>query len=433
MAKVLIIKSHWKMLNGADEADCEKSFIIHTATAAKMDGFVEKLNEIATSLKFEHDLVHPLTYKYQTRVGNSIEKCDWVGMPEMAVNPDILRIPEIRVHYKLTSEQFQVLQTLMKEKLQIKLTLKSKSFWYPERMPSLKKNYDKYWVDTVKPKYPIYIISKGRWERRYTSKYLEWAGLDYKIVIEPQEYENYAAVIDPSKIIILPAEYLNHNRGGIPARNFVLHHSRANGDYRHWILDDNIKMYSRHYNNERIIVCGGSAFRTVEDYADRYTNVKLCGHQYKMFVPPTQMSTKAYTLNTRVYSSMLIRNDIEFEWRGKYNEDVDLSLQVLKNGDPTLLFNCFLADKEETLIQKGGNTDSIYLADGVKAKAEALQAQHPDVAKVVTRYGRIHHQVNYHPFKKNPLIKKEVLDDEVDYKLELKLITDLPKFWRGNS
>ena len=54
------------------------------------------------------------------------------------------------------------------------------------------------------PKFPIYIISKGRWETRMTSKALEKMGVPYSIVIEPQEYDNYASVIDPKKILVLP-------------------------------------------------------------------------------------------------------------------------------------------------------------------------------------------------------------------------------------
>ena len=45
----------------------------------------------------------------------------------------------------------------------------------------------------MKPKYPIYIISKGRADTRLTSKALEKMNVAYRIVIEPQEYDDYAA------------------------------------------------------------------------------------------------------------------------------------------------------------------------------------------------------------------------------------------------
>ena len=71
----------------------------------------------------------------------------------------------------------------------------------------------------MNPSYPVYIISKGRWETRFTSKSLEDMNVPYRIVIEPQEYEQYAAVIDPTKILVLP--FSNLGQGSIPARNWV--------------------------------------------------------------------------------------------------------------------------------------------------------------------------------------------------------------------
>src|SRR5581483_7814808 len=86
------------------------------------------------------------------------------------------------------------------------------------------------------PKYPIYIISKGRWESRGTVKALDRINVPYRIVIEPQEYEKYAAVIDPAKILVLL--FSNLGQGSIPARNWVWKHSICEGHQRHWILDD---------------------------------------------------------------------------------------------------------------------------------------------------------------------------------------------------
>ncbi len=67
----------------------------------------------------------------------------------------------------------------------------------------------------MNPNYPIYIISKGRWKTRLTSKALEKINVPYRIVIEPHEYENYSAVIDPEKILVLP---FNNIGGGVNTR-----------------------------------------------------------------------------------------------------------------------------------------------------------------------------------------------------------------------
>ena len=55
----------------------------------------------------------------------------------------------------------------------------------------------------------------------------------------------------------------------------------------------------------------------------------------------------------------------------------------------------------------GGNHEQFYSQDGTYLKSKMLEDMHPDVAKVVWRFNRHHHHVDYKPFKKNPLGKKE--------------------------
>ena len=255
----------------------------------------------------------------------------------------------------------------------------------------------------MNPKYPIYIISKGRWERRQTSKALEIMNVPYHIVVEPQEYELYAANIDKSKILVLP--FSNLGQGSIPARNWVWEHSISLGYERHWILDDNIDSFYRLNRNMKLIVTTGAIFKCAEDFVDRYENIAIAGFQYNSFVFKDAI-VPPYRLNTRIYSCILLKNDIPYRWRGRYNEDTDLSLRVLKDGWVTMLFNAFLANKETTMRAKGGNTDELYQGDGRKIMAESLAEQHPDVATVTWKFGRWHHQVNYKPFKKNKLLRK---------------------------
>lgn len=265
-------------------------------------------------------------------------------------------------------------------------------------------------------RYPIYIISKGRWETRHTSKALEKMGVPYYIAVEPQEYDNYAAVIDPKKVLKLP--FSNHGKGSGPARNWCWEHSQANGFKRHWLMDDNIAEFWRFHNNKRYRVERGSAiFRATEDFVDRFENVALAGLQYKFFCvddypyPP-------YILNTRIMSCFLIDNDCPVKWRGKYNEDVDLSIRVLKEGLVTMLFYSFLCGKLRTGTVKGGNTSEIYnnyQEDASLKKSQMLKEMHPDVVTLIERYGRTHHHVDLNaiinkdgfPARQNALILKK--------------------------
>jgi len=261
----------------------------------------------------------------------------------------------------------------------------------------------------MNPNYPVYIISKGRWESRLTSKALEKIGMPYHIVIEPQEYNSYAAVIDPAKIYTLP--FSNLGQGSIPARNWVWEHSISIGAQRHWILDDNMSGFYRFNRNLKTPVSSGTIFYAAENFTDRYQNIAISGFNYFMFLK-NKYKQPPYILNTRIYSCILIKNDIPYRWRGRYNEDTDLSIRVLKDGWCTVLFGTFLTFKETTMSMKGGNTDELYKDDGRLKMAESLQQQHPDIVKVVWKWNRWQHHVDYRGFKQKLIRKPGIIVPE---------------------
>ncbi len=258
----------------------------------------------------------------------------------------------------------------------------------------------------MNPKYPIYIISKGRSNNCLTARELKKMNVPFRLVIEPQEFEQYKHIT--KDILILP--FSNLGKGSVPARNYVWEHSINEGHDKHWILDDNIEGFNRLNRNEKPKVTSGTIFKCAEDFTDRYENVGISGFNYYSFCKTTD-KVPPYYLNTRIYSCILIKNDLPYRWRGKYNEDTDLSIRALKDGYCTILFNAFLAGKVTTMRMKGGNTSEVYGdTDNRKEFAESLQNQHPDIVKVTWKFNRWHHQVNYKPFKKNKLIKKEGIE-----------------------
>lgn len=262
----------------------------------------------------------------------------------------------------------------------------------------------------MNPRYQIYVISKGRWESRLTSKTLEYMNVPYKIVIEPKEYKQYSNVIDNKKIIILPDNFSELGKGSIPVRNFIWEYSINKNQKKHWIVDDNINLFFRLNYNLKVPVSDGTIFTCMEDFTDRYTNIAFSGPDYFMFASRKCGNIKPYRTNTRVYSCTLINNSIPFRWRGKYNEDTDICLRALKAGWCTILFSAFLQGKTTTMQMEGGNTDTIYnKGDNRLEFAESLQRQHPNLVKVTKKFGRWHHQVDYSQFKRNKLIKKNGL------------------------
>ena len=258
----------------------------------------------------------------------------------------------------------------------------------------------------MNPKYPIYIVSKGRWEKRKTSRKLEEMNVPYKIVIEPQEYNQYANVINPKKILTLP--FSNLGIGSVPARNWIWKHAIESGSKRHWILDDNLFNFYRLNKNLTIPVTSGTIFRLAEKFVDRYENIPISGFEYFMFIERRRKMTP-YRLNTRVYSCILIDNSLPFRWYGRFNEDTDLSLKVLKAGYCTILFQAFVCDKTTTMTEAGGNSEDYKnIKDSRRFATQVLIDNHPDVVKMTEKYGRPHHHINYKIFNKNKLIKKDI-------------------------
>jgi hypothetical protein len=259
----------------------------------------------------------------------------------------------------------------------------------------------------MNPEYPVYIVSKSRWKSRLTSKYLEWMKVPYYIVIEPQEYDDYSTVINSSKILVMPEGNLGF--GSIPARNFAWEHSISIGAKKHWCLDDNIRGFSRINHNESNFVSSGTPFRVAEIFVDRYENIGLACFSHKFSGGGVRRKKPPIKLNTACYSCILIKNDLPLRWRGKYNEDSDISIRVLKLGFCTVTFNAFVVNKPETLTMKGGNTTEIHAGDGLLKRAQYLAAEFPDIARVEWKWNRWQHSVSYKSFKNNKLIKKEGL------------------------
>ena len=238
----------------------------------------------------------------------------------------------------------------------------------------------------------------------------------YHIVVEEQEYDDYVAVIDKNKILVLDKQYQRDydtfddlgdtkSKGPGAARNFVWDHAISNGYSWHWVMDDNITTFFRLNRNKYYVLTDGTGFRCMEDFCLRYEYVGMAGPNYKSFIPRKQ-KMPPFILNTRIYSCNLIRNDVPFRWRGRYNEDTDLSLRLLKRGWRTIQFYAFFQDKLQTQTIKGGNTKDFYVKEGTQPKSEMQVKMHPDVSKLVWRFGRIHHHVDYSGFRKMRLIKK---------------------------
>jgi hypothetical protein len=256
----------------------------------------------------------------------------------------------------------------------------------------------------MNPRYPVFIPTKGRWESRMTVKAFDAIGVPYTIFVEAQEYDNYAAVVDPARIHVLP----HRDKGLVVTRNYIWDYAQSLGTPRFWTFDDNIMRFFRLNRNLKTPVTSGTMLYAIEEYVERFENVPIAGMNYFMFASRKSGNIRPITLNTRVYSNMLIQTNATdptgkpYRNEGFYNDDTDLCLRVLKDGSCTILFNAFLGRKAETMTVSGGMTPH-YQGDGRWKMADELRRKHPDVVTVTRKWGRWQHQVDYRPFKNNRL------------------------------
>lgn len=261
-----------------------------------------------------------------------------------------------------------------------------------------------------KPQFPIFIVSKGRSKNALTMRALERMECDYRIIVEPNEVEEYSIAFGDDKVIELdmkfkedydtfwPISSVGGRTGPGAARNYAWHIAKKEGFTHHWVMDDNLDAFHRMTKNEKWECENQAIFRAMEDFSLRYRNVAISGPNYYSFAKQTD-KLPPFIINTRIYSCLLIRNDLPIRWRGTYNEDTDLCIRVMKKGFCTIQFNAFLQGKVTTQRMKGGNTDEFYGIEGTYNKSKMLEDMHPDIAKVVWKFNRWHHSVDYRAFK----------------------------------
>lgn len=395
-------------------------------TAKVFEDWIESNREylpgrISTKIK-EYDLTTHETVNWgeverldKPETSYSKTKKYWTGLP-CYVSKKIE--PEIHMIFRVSDETVDLLAKMLDQNV----TPLTKSLNHPKLPKNQENSFKRFIGDGTAPRYPMYVVSKGRPNDNTTSFYLSLMEIPHFVVVEPQQMEMYKAstLLDFKYCTLLELDMKyqddydtydelgnTKSKGPGAARNFAWDHSISQGHKWHWVFDDNtVGGFYRLYNNKKIRIRSGAGFRAMEDFVDRFENIAQAGLNYLFFVNQ-DVRMAPFTMNTRIYSYLLIRNDIPFRWRGRYNEDTDLSLRILKSDYwCTVQFNTYLAQKARTQQVKGGNTEEFYAKEGTVNKSQMLVDMHPDVAFLMYRFAREHHYVDYSGFKQ-PLIFKD--------------------------
>lgn len=219
-------------------------------------------------------------------------------------------------------------------------------------------------------KYTIYIPSKGRSTLNKTATLLD--NLNYKIVVEPQDYNSYLEVYPENNLIRLDA----NDRGLAYVRNFISTYSRQIGEPHHWQIDDDIDSFKvrRKGTNKNETVNPLLAISIVEHCMDMFANVAISGIGSNAFAFSKPHPVQK---NRLAYQCMLLNNNIPNEWKMGGVEDWYYNFDVLERGYCTLAFHYIMTQASPTMGTAGGSTDIHFAGDKRKRLYEEFIKQWP--------------------------------------------------------
>lgn len=348
-------------------------------------------------------------------------KATWKGQPHF-VNEDVEAYSVIRFFFDTELYDTEFLANLLEQNI----TDSTTSTWFPKQDVVGAESYLRVIGGSSETHFPVYVISKGRHDCCLTSKFLDMCEVRHYVVVEEHQKQDYINTVGQSPyatIITIPQRFfteyetlcdIDNKTGPGAARNFCWWHSKELGFYGHHVLDDNIRGFHMLSDNCKIKVRTGAFIRAMEEHFMAFDNLALGGPCYTNFAPKNE-NRGCHIFNTRIYSWIIIRNDIwdqGYRWRGRTNEDTILSLDVLKGGWATIQYYIYLQNKIATQALGGGNTEEFYAKEGTLRKSQLLVDVHPDVSQLKFKFGRIHHEVNYKVFAGNdPQFQPDRLPD----------------------
>ena len=220
---------------------------------------------------------------------------------------------------------------------------------------------------------PVYVLSRHRAGKTSTTKLLDDSGVDYQVVVEPHDFESYAAHFPAEKLLTLPKD----NQGIAYVRNFILAHALENGFLYAWQLDDDVSYFVYRKKGERIYTNPRPLMSILEQVVFRHDNVAGASIPSQAFIfgydnkPPLNY-------NAMLYQVKLLRTDTGIWFEDGIPDDVHRSLQLLEKNWSTIVAVRFGQDSPQPTKQTGGLTETEYREGGRMKKFETLVDTWPD-------------------------------------------------------
>ena len=188
-------------------------------------------------------------------------------------------------------------------------------------------------------RYKIYIPSKWRVDLCLTAELLDKYWLEYKLVIEPQEYESYKKKYGEGKLL-----QLDKNDQGLPySRNWIIEYSKSLWDKYHWQFDDDVIDIKIREQDKNISINPYLILEQIEDYVDKYNNIAVA---WLRDITYAWSQKDILSFNKLVTSTFLVNNAVDVRFQNNVIWMNDWCLQVLLKWYCTVLFNRLIHHKK---------------------------------------------------------------------------------------
>lgn len=185
--------------------------------------------------------------------------------------------------------------------------------------------------------------------------------------------------------------------GAVPVRNATARISRERGELRHWQFDDDYTAFKR-VNAELTKNISFSDGEEFQSWLLRFAEFGYSAGLKNIGFPP---ASEAYpnhgkTFGKRVFNAhnMPSTEDSFEPWVARMNDDTINAINVYRHGGYEMSLRCMNMTMPPTQSENGGLTD-IYKMEGTVRKSAYPVLLAPVAAKLVVRFGRYHHKVDW--------------------------------------
>lgn len=188
--------------------------------------------------------------------------------------------------------------------------------------------------------------------------------------------------------------------GAVPVRNATFKISQGREELRHWQFDDDYNNFRvfRPSQNKYVNVTGQQLEDVLFEIAKFGYNAKArnCGFALASETFPNV----AFQVGSRVFNAhnMPSTDDLFMKWRGRMNDDLINAMEVSQLGGREFSFKFLSLTMAPSQSEQGGLTD-IYKDEGTVRKTAYAVVIAPNAVKLVIKFGRYHHSVNWNKLK----------------------------------